>query len=185
MRRVILIPIGAIALVAVAVIVRWGLSPRVARTIEPERTVATAVEGAQVTLSPFETPYFASRLPSTVRLLTRNEKAAPPILAQYLFSGNESSSIQVGVTVSEAFPSVSDIPAVKARLADPDGYRLAERLFAPEGSVVLEGRADQYETGIFWQDRSLALSVVVTGTRDQEATLEDLLATLVSNWQWP
>lgn len=143
------------------------------------------VLGSQIQLVPFETDYFSTSVPSFLQRKTTNESTSAPISGQYLFKHAQINiTDQLAITTGPLVNStLAELSGVKVRQSEPERYKQTPRSNMPTGAIVFE-RQDQYETAVFWQENGRYASVVVGGGGDRRAQLDEIVSSVLSNWQW-
>ena len=141
--------------------------------------------GSQTTLETWQTTYFTTRVPTSLRKLSSSETPQSPLRAAYVFSGKGvHDSDQLAITIgSLSGGSLREISAIKLRLSQPDAYQQASRSFAPSGAVVFTGMKS-YETAIFWQHDDEYVAVVGSGLQSDATDMDQAVADITTNWQW-
>ncbi len=137
----------------------------------------------------WDTSYFMSKIPSSLRIQTSREDDSLPMMASYVLTPTairQPSQISVSVgTLNNTI--LSEVSAVKLRLSQASVYsRKAEGvMYAPADALVFS-RADSYETAIFWEHQGRYVAVVASGTATDQQRLDTdkSLAVIVKNWQW-
>jgi hypothetical protein len=143
------------------------------------------VLGAQTSLINWQTPYFITRYPSSLRKISTAQTPDNPVMASYVFTGTGSEdSDQLAITIGSLNGSpLSDISAIQLRKDEASEYTQSSRSFAPSGAVVFD-EIGNYETSIFWQHGDQYAAVVTSGLVSDSTDLEQDLSDVVSNWQW-
>jgi hypothetical protein len=159
----------------------WWQSPATTDTDQGTQEV-NSVLGSETAVKPWQTSYFSTSIPTTLRVKTSNDSAT---YGSYLLTSISTHySDQIGVTVAElGGNSLDEIPAVRLRLDKPDVYAPGNLSYAPDGAYVFTDE-DGYETSIFWQHGNQYAAVVASGTSARRAELGEALADVVSNWNW-
>ena len=156
------------------------------------RPPENAVQGAVTTISykQLETSYFVVQVPST--LVVKNQSASPSsgVLLQQFLSSNTTTidhpiADQIAITVRVQPPEgVSGLTDVQFRSKNPDTYQSYAGAEVPAGAVSFVNNSNGYEKSTFWCDRSRCLSLVVSGTIDRSQSLDEIIAKLLTSWQW-
>ena len=181
-RRIAAVGITVSLLTCSFLFVRELNSPQSVRPQQPAST--TEVQGAEATSVPYETAYFSSLLPGTLRQRTSTETPDGPIVGQYfLATETERSSLQVGITIGllNNMP-LNEMPALQYRLASRE-YRIVKRTYAPEDWIVIE-KVDGSEFGFYMTDKTRYAAVVASGIANSRTSYDEVLSTLAMNWKW-
>ncbi|MBL8122071.1 hypothetical protein JNM87_04965 [Candidatus Saccharibacteria bacterium] len=163
----------------------WWHGPAYGTVTQSNNSDETAVLGSDEVLISWQGPFFTTRYPSTLRLLTSNEIAQGNMQAQYLLSAvTPTHQDQVAVTVGRlGVLRLDELPAVKLRRMQSDVYSESSRSFAPDESIVFTKTKD-FETGIYWADGDRYAEVVASGSSTRRAELENALEVVMTSWQW-
>ena len=162
---------------------QWWHSPAVSTPVA--LTTSSNVLGSGTSLTPWQTAYFTTQIPSFLRVRNSVENPTRPQLGQYLLANIITSKTdQVAITVGMLGNStLAEQSSVRLRRAQTTTYQPASRSYVPAGAFVFS-RTDSYETAIIWQHDARYVAVVVSGTVDRQPDLEQSLAAIVTNWQW-
>lgn len=161
----------------------WMQSPvtnkGVSVTPEPNNVLASQIE-----LTALDTTYFSTKLPSYMVRKTTAENQSAPATGMYLFKHAQLNlSDQLGITTGPLTGTLSELSGIKVRQSEPERYSQTTRDDMPPEAVVFQ-RQDQYETAVFWADNGKYASVVVGGSAARSADLQQMLNSVVKNWQW-
>lgn len=183
-RRWLLLAVVVVFVGGLAGLYAWMQSPVTNHgvSVVPE---PSNVLGSQIQLVPFDTDYFSTSIPSFLQRKTATESDSAPVSGQYLFKHvqiniGDQLGITTGLLNGSSLPEVS---GVKVRQSEPERYEQVARTNMPDGAIVFE-RKDQYETAIFWQENGRYASVVVSGGGERRAQLEEIVSSVINNWQW-
>lgn len=182
-RRWLALP-AVLLMVAGGSLYSWWQSPSSTTQVHSPQP-ASEVLGSQTSLQSWQTAYFSTRYPTSLRILTTTENTSRTIIGNYLLtSANPQYNDQAGVTVGTLGDGTfAEISAIKYRGQHPELFEVSSRAYAPSGAVVFNG-LQAYETDIIWQHDSRYAIVAVTGSSARHAELEQTAAAIVSNWQW-
>lgn len=183
-KRIVLLAV-ALTVISGYGIYSWWHSDSSTNTVVYGAQPAGAVLGSSTSLVAWQTPYFATKIPTNIRHKSTTETPNNPIKASYLLTSTDPRNIdQLAVTIGSLNNySINEISAVGLRLSQPSNYTVATRSYAPPGALVFTSTGN-YETSIFWQHNDLYTAVVVSGSAADQANLEQQLTDVVSNWQW-
>ena len=178
--------LGASFLLASVLVVSFGIwwnSPE--RTIPVVSSNTTQVLGSETSTSPLDTSYMSTVFPGRLHIKSSNENAASAIVGQYLLTSKDLQlNDQVGITIGKLNnDTIDNISPVQLRLRHPETYQQSSLADAPEGAIVFIS-SNGYEKSVFWAHDGLYSGVVVSGTVGRIAELNEILTTVVFNWQW-
>jgi hypothetical protein len=163
----------------------WWQSPASTSQVDQGSQSVNAVLGSTTRLEPWQTSYFTTRYPATLRIRSTTEDSSRAIIGSYLLTSIDTAQQdQVGVTVGTLGNNTFDgISAIKYRSMHPELYTQSSRSYAPAGAVAFDA-TNEYETDIIWQSGEHYAVVAVTGSSSRRAELEQVAQAVVSNWQW-
>lgn len=152
----------------------------------PTPTSQTTVLGTETQTTNLSTTYISTQMPGTLRLKSSSENAANPIIGQYLLTNKDFHlDDQVGITIGRLQGDTLDsLSAVQLRLRNTDTYQRITLSYAPVGSIIFSAKNSNFEKSVFWKHDDMYAAVVVSGTGDQVASLENALAVIINSWQW-
>jgi hypothetical protein len=164
---------------------RWMNSPAATTTATLASSQAQGVLGSSAELQPFETAYFTTEIPASLRSKTSTENSRGAIMGSYLWGAIKPTlDDQVGVTIGKLGSStLGELSAVKLRQNNTALYVAAPLEGAPAGALVYR-RTDTYETAVFWQQNDRYASVVVSGQQQRAAELDQTVHAILGNWSW-
>jgi len=146
------------------------------------------VLSASKSTTELQTNYYTTSYDSTLRIKTstENDSDKGSIYSQLLLSSkNGSNDSQIAVTIAEKENTINDVSPAKFRLLEDNQYKLSSVSFAPADSLVFIKSSDlSYEIAVIWQGNSYYSAVVGSGTSADKERIDELVADVVSNWQW-
>ncbi|MBC7582083.1 hypothetical protein H7097_04445 [Aeromicrobium sp.] len=159
----------------------WWHSPATS-SIDSGTQEVSNVLGSETSLKSWQTSYFVTSMPSSLRIKTSNDALES---GNYLLTSKTPRiSDQIGVTVAKlGNNSLNELPAVKLRLNQPNIYAAVANTYAPAASYSFVNEAT-YETSVFWQEDGYYAAVVASGTSARRAELNVATRAIVSNWSW-
>ena len=163
----------------------WWHAQATTSTVSYGTQTSSDVLGSENQLVDWQTMYFTTKITTSLRQITTSETPGKSIMGSYLFTSTSvRKTDQLAITIGTfSNYSLDEISAVKFRLNQPTEYTPVSRTFAPPGALAFN-RANSYETSVFWQHADKYAAVVVSGTANDKADLEQALSDVVSNWQW-
>lgn len=174
--KFILLGLLLLCLVGAVALWKWASQP-----VEQSITIEQTEETTPTQPVTIQTSYFTTKVPSGYRLQTNSNK--PPRLQMTAIQPTRN-GLQLSLTSDLVPPSgITGIGDYILRTQNSD-YVLQNADYIPEGSTLFKHKVAPYDLTLFWIERGRYVSISSSSAGASSAALEDLLRSVINEWQW-
>lgn len=154
-------------------------------SVKPKAITSSIIQHEKNNFKHLQGKYFSTTIPEDVSLRTHNVAPQGTRIEQILANNkksplNDQLAVSIGKVPPEGLNGISDI---QFRQNDSKKYQITEIKNAPPGAIVFNN-LETYEKSIFWVNEGKYAGVVILGSNDRRAALDNTLSIILEEWSW-